>query len=33
MDESIKSDRNFDGIITRLEYSAKGGTDVQGYTN
>lgn len=24
---------NFDGIITRLEYSAKGGTDMQGYTN
>ncbi|EPC4776632.1 hypothetical protein RY535_001126 [Campylobacter coli] len=33
IDESIKSDRNFDGIITRLEYSAKGGTDMQGYTN
>lgn len=33
MDESIKSDKNFDGIITRLEYAAKGGTDIQGYTN
>lgn len=33
MDESIKNDKNFDGIITRLEYAAKGGTDMQGYTN
>ncbi|EAH4639205.1 hypothetical protein J4071_000854 [Campylobacter jejuni] len=33
MDETLKSDRNFDGSISRLEYSAKGGTDMQGYTN
>lgn len=33
MDETLKSDRNFDGSISRLEYSAQGGTDMQGYTN
>lgn len=33
VNESIKSDRDFDGTITRLEYAAKGGTDMQGYTN
>lgn len=33
LNESIKSDRNFDGQITRLEYAAKGKTDIEGYEN
>lgn len=33
LNESIKNDRNFDGQITRLEYAAKGGSDMDGYTN
>lgn len=33
LNESIKSDKNFDGQITRLEYAAKGGSDMDGYTN
>lgn len=32
LNEAIKSDKNFDLKISRLEYSAKGGSDLEGYT-